>query len=341
MFGLLNHEWQLSQGVVKLIMSKRYHGHLWSRMHPKVRKRLSFMYSMMTFWKAWIVLYWEIRHTEHKLWKVSVLGAVSKRLFKMLHNIGRVVFAAAVSYVQPQLDPCCGIYAAAFHFFPDFLIPPPRSGPFAAAFAAASFKAFCSSFCFCLNWISDSSRSFFSFLAVLSGFFFPPSRPDIPSASVLYAELHKTCSPSDSEEYFGGNSAKRRMRKQVLMMSMPLKVASGFSLIVRIYGSLCSSRHFQNLFLWRSKFELVSLFLWGLCEHQPYVEETQGDAQTVQPMLLRTALFGYWHLSHAYAWNNKSFPHNHVHPAPRFSSLSASVILTSKISLRDRDARRW
>jgi len=71
------------------------------------------------------------------------------------------------------------------HFFPDFLMPPDASGPLPEALAASSFNFFCSSCCFFLNSISDSSRTFSSFLADLSGFFLPPSRPDILTSHKL------------------------------------------------------------------------------------------------------------------------------------------------------------
>jgi len=65
------------------------------------------------------------------------------------------------------------------HFFPDFLIPPPTRGPFCAAFALASWRAFCWSFIFCLWATSSSSISCSFFLGAFSGFFLPPSRPDM------------------------------------------------------------------------------------------------------------------------------------------------------------------
>ena len=63
------------------------------------------------------------------------------------------------------------------HFFPDFLIPPPTRGPFCAAFALASWRAFCCSFIFCLWATSSSAISWSFFLGAFSGFFLPPSRP--------------------------------------------------------------------------------------------------------------------------------------------------------------------
>merc|ERR1712223_375954 len=86
---------------------------------------------------------------------------------------GRIYFPFLI-VISRTLSSYCHIY-----FFPDFFIPPPTIGPFFPAFSAASLSAFCCSRCFALNALSSSSSSACCFFGALSGFFLPPSLPDI------------------------------------------------------------------------------------------------------------------------------------------------------------------
>merc|ERR1719219_1724621 len=95
----------------------------------------------------------------------------------MVH-LGQYEYSTLSNFVT-NLATMVSFYKRHAHFFPDFFIPPPTIGPFFPAFSAASFKAFCCSRCLALNALSSSSSSACCFLGALSGFFLPPSRPDI------------------------------------------------------------------------------------------------------------------------------------------------------------------
>merc|ERR1711982_259171 len=84
------------------------------------------------------------------------------------HKIVKRWLCMLVAELQPDV-----------HFLPLFLMPPEVRGPFPAAFFCISASFFCSSFCLFLWARSSSSISLACFLGAFSGFFFPPSRPDI------------------------------------------------------------------------------------------------------------------------------------------------------------------